>query len=146
MPDLGERGNVMGPQQIARIVHPPAEMLAAAEHLLNALMRGDHASVEAMTPPHVRDEMMQIANAIPANRYDTFEIIGRARVSRHYFLKAQLIGANVEPFKFQFRLGETDGKWAVREALNLTGRGSAWTRGRRKEGDCAVKNDSRHKR
>jgi len=128
MPDLGERGNVMGPQPIAPIVQPPAEMLAAAEHLLNALIRGDRASVEAMTPPHVRDEMKQIADAIPPNKYDRFELIGRARVAQHYFLKAQLAGANVEPFKFQFRLGETDGKWTVREALNLTGRRSAWTR------------------
>jgi hypothetical protein len=128
MPDLGERGNVMGPQPIAAIVQPPAEMLAAAEHLLNALIRGDHTSVEAMTPPHVRDEMMDIANAIPPNKYDRFELIGRARVAQHYFLKAQLAGGNVAPFKFQFRLGETDGKWTVREALNLTGRRSAWTR------------------
>ena len=128
MPDLGERGNVMGPQPIAQIVEPPAEMFAAAERLLNALIRGDHASVEAMTPAHVRDEMMLVAKAIPANRYDKFEIIGRARVSKHYFLKAQLIGTDVEPFKFQFRLGETDGKWTVREALNLTGRRSAWSR------------------
>ena len=128
MPDLGERGNVMGPQPIAPIVQPPDEMLAAADRLLNALICGDRSTIEDMTPPHVRDEMMQIANAIPANRYDRFELIGRARVAKHYFLKAQLIGANIEPFKFQFRLGETDGKWTVREALNLTGRRSAWTR------------------
>jgi hypothetical protein len=128
MPDLGERGNVMGPQPIAPIVRPPAEMLAAADRLLNAMIHGDRATIEDMTPAHVRDEMMQIANAIPANRYDSFELIGRARVAKHYFLKAQLIAANIEPFKFQFRLGETDGKWTVREALNLTGRRSAWTR------------------
>jgi hypothetical protein len=128
MPDLGERGNVMGPQPIAAIVEPPAAMFAAAEHLLNALMRGDRASIEAMTPPHVREEMARVANEVPAGRYDKFELIGRARVSRHYFLKAQLTGADVEPFKFQFRLGETDGKWTVREALNLTGRRSAWTK------------------
>ena len=128
MPDLGERGNVMGPQPIAAVVEPPAAMFAAAENLLNALMRGDHASVEAMTPAQVRDEMLRIAKEIPANRYDKFEIIGRARVSKHYFLKARLTGAGVEPFKFQFRLGETDGKWTVREALNLTGRRSAWSR------------------
>jgi len=128
MPDLGERGNVMGPQPIAEIVQPPAEMLAAAEHLLNALIHGDHASVEAMTPAQVRDEMMIVAKEIPPNRYDRFELIGRARVAKHYFLKAQLIGADLEPFKFQFRLGETDGKWTVREALNLTGRRSAWSR------------------
>ena len=128
MPDLGERGNVMGPQPIAEIVQPPASLFVAAEHLLNALMRGDHGSIEAMTPSHVRDEMMQIANAIPAGRYDKFELIGRARVSRHYFLKAQLTGKDIEPFKLQFRLGETDGEWTVREALNLTGRRSAWTK------------------
>jgi hypothetical protein len=128
MPDLGERGNVMGPQPIAPIVQAPAEMLAAAEHLLNALIRGDHASVEAMTPLHVRDEMMLIAKEIAPNRYDKFELIGRARVAKHYFLKAQLTGTNGQPFKFQFRLGETDGKWTVREALNLTGRRSAWSR------------------
>jgi hypothetical protein len=128
MPDLGERGNVMGPQPIAPVVEPPAAMFAAAKLLLNALMRGDHATVEAMTPPHVRDEMMQIANAIPAGRYDRYELIGRARVAKHYFLKAQLTGTEAEPFKFQFRLGETDGKWTVREALNLTGRRSAWSR------------------
>jgi hypothetical protein len=128
MPDLGERGNVMGPQPIATVVEPPAEMFAAAEHLLNALMRGDKATVEAMTPAHVHDEMMQIANAIPANKYDRFELIGRARVAHHYFLKAQLNGENVEPFKFQFRLGPKDGEWTVREALNLTGRRSAWSR------------------
>jgi hypothetical protein len=128
MPDLGERGNVMGPQPIASIVQPPAEMLAAAEHLLNALIRGDHASVEAMTPAHVRDEMMLVAKEIAPNSYDKFELIGRARVAQHYFLKAQLIGPGAEPFKFQFRLGATDGKWTVREALNLTGRRSAWSR------------------
>jgi hypothetical protein len=128
MPDLGERGNVMGPQPIAQVVEPPAAMFAAAERLLNALMCGDHANVEAMTPPHVRDEMSRVAKAIAPGKYDKFEIIGRARVSRHYFLKARLTGTNVEPFKFQFRLGETDGKWTVREALNLTGRRSAWSK------------------
>ena len=50
MPDLGERVIVMGPQPIAEIVEPPPPMFAAAEILLNALMRGDHATVEAMTP------------------------------------------------------------------------------------------------
>ncbi len=95
----------MGPQPIAPVVEPPADVFAAAERLLNALMRGDHATVEAMTPAHVRDEMMQIANAIPANKYDKFEIIGRARIAKHYFLKAKLTGPAGEPFKFQFRLG-----------------------------------------
>ena len=128
MPDLGERGNVMGPQPIAEIVQPPPQMLAAAEDLLKALVRGDLARVEAMTAAQSRDEMVQIANEIPRGKYDNFELIGRGRVAKHYFLKARLTGANVEPFKIQFRLGETDGKWTVREALNLTGRRSAWTK------------------
>ena len=128
MPDLGERGNVMGPQPIARVVEPPAAMFAAAENLLNALMRGDLAGVEAMTAAQAREEMLRIANEIKPGKYDKFELIGRARVSRHYFLKARLTGANAEPFKIQFRLGETDGKWTVREALNLTGRRSAWSK------------------
>jgi hypothetical protein len=128
MPDLGERGNVMGPQPIAPVVQPPAEMLAAAEHLLDALIRGDLASVEAMTAAQELENMRRIANEVPPGRYDKFEIIGRGRISRHYFLKARLTGTDAEPFTIQFRLGETDGKWTVREALNLTGRRSAWTR------------------
>jgi hypothetical protein len=43
-------------------------------------------------------------------------------------LKARLTGANVAPFTIQFRLGEDNGKWTVREVLNLTGRRSAWTK------------------
>ncbi|MGA9723538.1 MAG: hypothetical protein WBQ86_13855 [Candidatus Binatus sp.] len=128
MPDLGERGNVMGPQPIAPVVQPPAEMLAAAEHLLDALIRGDLASVEAMTAAQELENMRRIANEVPPGRYDKFELIGRGRISRHYFLKARLTGNDAEPFKIQFRLGETDGKWTVREALNLTGRRSGWTR------------------
>ena len=128
MPDLGERGNVMGPQPIAPIVEPPASMLAAAEHLLSALMRCDLADVEAMTAAQALDEMGQIAKEIQPGKYDRFEILGRGRVAKHYFIKAQLIGPAAEPFKIQFRLGETDNKWMVREALNLTGRRSAWSK------------------
>jgi hypothetical protein len=128
MPDLGERGNVMGPQPIAPVVEPPAAMLAAAADLLNALIRCDLARIDAMTAAQARDEMRTIAREIVPGRYDRFELIGRGRVARHYFLKARLMGADAAPFTIQFRLGETDGKWAVREALNLTGRRSAWTR------------------
>jgi hypothetical protein len=128
MPDLGERGNVMGPQPIAPIIEPPAAMLAAAADLLNALMRRDLATIEAMTAAQALVEMRAIANEIESGKYDKFELIGRGRVSRHYFLKARLTGADAAPFTIQFRLGETDGKWNVREALNLTGRRSAWTK------------------
>jgi hypothetical protein len=128
MPDLGDRGNVMGPQPIAPVVQPPAAMLEAAGELLTALMKRDLAGVEALTAGQELENMRHIANEIPAGTYDKFELIGRGRIARHYFLKARLTGPNAEPFKIQFRLGETDGKWKVREALNLTGRRSAWTR------------------
>jgi hypothetical protein len=128
MPDLGERGNVMGPQPIAQIVEPPAAMLATAEALLTALMLGDRTNVEAMSAVQAREEMGRIADEIEPGKYVKFELIGRARVSRHYFLKARLIGPAAAPFKLQFRLGEDGGKWTVREALNLTGRRSAWSR------------------
>jgi hypothetical protein len=128
MPDLGERGNVTGPQPIAQIVEPPAAMLAAAKSLLNALMRGDRAGVEAMTAEQAREDMGRIANEIKPDKYDKFELIGRGRISRHYFLKARLTGTDAPPFTIQFRLGEDDGKWTVREALNLTERRSGWTK------------------
>jgi len=128
MPDLGERGNVTGPQPIAQIVEPPAAMLAAARSLLNALMRGDRAGVEAMTAEQAREDMDRIASEIKPGRYDKFELIGRGRISRHYFLKARLTGSDAPRFTIQFRLGEDDGKWTVREALNLTGRRSGWTK------------------
>lgn len=128
MPDLGERGNVTGPQPIAQIVEPPAAMLAAARSLLNALMRGDRAGVEAMTAEQAREDMGRIANEIKPGKYDKFELIGRGRISRHYFLKARLTGTDAPPFTIQFRLGEDDGKWTVREALNLTERRSGWTK------------------
>jgi len=128
MPDLGERGNVTGPQPIAQIVEPPAAMRAAAKSLLNTLMRGDRAGVEAMTAEQAREDMGRIANEIKPGKYDKFELIGRGRISRHYFLKARLTGTDAPPFTIQFRLGEDDGKWTVREALNLTERRSGWTK------------------
>lgn len=128
MPDLGERGNVMGPQPIGKIVEPPAAMLAAAGQLLAALLRGDFAFAEAMTTAQAREDIAQITKALRPSAYDKSELIARGRVAHHYFLKARLTGGNVAPFTIQFRLGEDNGKWTVREVLNLTGRRSAWTK------------------
>jgi hypothetical protein len=128
MPDLGERGNVMGPQPIGKIVEPPAAMLAAAGHLLAALLRGDLAVAEQMTTAQARQDIAAITKALKPNAYDKFELIARGRVAHHYFLKARLTGGSVPPFMIQFRLGEENGKWTVREVLNLTGRRSAWTK------------------
>ena len=128
MPELGEHGNVTGPQPIAQVVEPPGAMFAAAERLLNALIRGDRAGVEAMTAEQAREDMGRIADEIKPGKYDKFALIGRARVSRHYFLKARLTGTDAALFTIQFRLGEDGGAWTVREALNLTGRRSGWTK------------------
>ena len=128
MPDLGERGNVMGPQPIGKVVEPPAAMLAAAGQLLSALLRGDVAFAEQMTTAQAREDLAGITKALKPNAYDKFELIARGRVAHHYFLKARLVGVSVAPFTIQFRLGEDNGKWTVREVLNLTGRRSAWTK------------------
>ena len=128
MPDLGERGNVMGPQPIGKIVEPPAAMLAAAGQLLAAMLRNDVAAAEAMTTHDARAEIAGITSALKAGTYDKFELVGRGRVAKHYFLKARLTGNDAEPIMIQFRLGEDDGKWTVREVLNLSGRRSGWTK------------------
>ncbi len=128
MPDLGDRGNVMGPQPIGKVVEPPAAMLAAAGQLLTAMMRGDLAAVEGMTTAQAREDIARITSALKPGAYDKFELLGRGRVAKHYFLKARLSGSDVEPFTIQFRLGEEAGRWTVREVLNLTGRRSAWTK------------------
>lgn len=128
MPDLGDRGNVMGPQPIGKIVEPPAAMLAAAGQLLTAIMRGDLAAVEGMTTAQACGDIARITSALKPGAYDKFELVARGRVARHYFLKARLSGVGAEPFMIQFRLGEDAGKWTVREVLNLTGRRSAWTK------------------
>jgi hypothetical protein len=128
MPDLGERGNVMGPQPIGKVVQPPPPMLAAAEHLLNAIMQGKRADVEAMTDANARPQMAEITNAVPAAKYAKFTLIGRARVAKHHFIKARLTGDSVEPLTLLFRFGADGERWTVREALNLTGRRSGWTK------------------
>ena len=128
MPDLGERGNVMGPQPIGNIVEPPAAMLAAAGQLLAAMLRNDVAAAEAMTTHDARAEIAGITSALKAGTYDKFELVGRGRVAKHYFLKARLTGNDATPIMIQFRLGEDGGKWTVREVLNLTGRRSGWTK------------------
>jgi hypothetical protein len=128
MPDLGERGNVMGPQPIGKVVEPPAEMIAAAERLLRALIDGNRAQAEAVSNDESRGEMTRIAAMVAAGAYDNFEFIGRGRVAKHYFLKARITGPNASPVTVQFRLGEVDGNWQVREILDLSGRRSGWTK------------------
>ena len=77
MPDLGERGNVMGPQPIGKIVEPPAAMLAAAGQLLAAILRNNLAAAEAMTTQDARAEIARITSEVKAGDYDKFELVGR---------------------------------------------------------------------
>lgn len=129
MADLGTRANVMGPQPIAAVRRPPEAMEEAAERLLAALIAGNRDKVAAMTDEQARDQISKLADAIPRGAYDKFAVIGGARVANHFYTKARLTGPTAQPFTLQFRLGENeDGKWTVREASNLTGVRSGWTK------------------
>lgn len=126
MPDLGFRENVMGPQPIGKVVVAPAEMTAALDALMRALMSGDRGAAEAITEPQVLEDLRQIANAIAPGVYDKYELVGRARIGQHFFNKVRLTGA--KPMTIQFRLGMNGERWTVREATNLTGRRSGWSK------------------
>ncbi|MDO8432438.1 MAG: hypothetical protein Q7S58_08530 [Candidatus Binatus sp.] len=128
MPDLGERGNVMGPQPIGRVAEPPPAMLAAAENLIRAIMNHDRAAAETMTSREAVADVARIFDATGSCAYDKFEVIARARVAKHHYFKVQLSGGASAPSTIQFRLGEENGHWTVREIANLTGRRSGWTR------------------
>jgi hypothetical protein len=125
MPDLGERGNVMGPQPIGKRSEPPPAMLAAAQHVLDLLAAGDRAGLEALSTPTGAREIAEVARAIRRGSCTHHEVIATARINKHHYVKAKLICA--EPITVQFRLGESGGKWLIWEAANLTGR-AAWTR------------------
>ncbi|MGH7781238.1 MAG: hypothetical protein ACREQR_15590 [Candidatus Binataceae bacterium] len=128
MADLGNRANVMGPQPIARIVEPPQSMIAAADALLAAIVAGHRAEVETASHPQAVEAMLKIADSVKPGAYDKVTIIGQARIAKHWYTKARLTGRAALPFTLQFRLGEEDGRWTVREANNLTEARSAWTR------------------
>ena len=128
MTDLGVRGNVMGPQPIARRATVPAGVREAADHFLQALMAGEPAESLTMAAPAGMREVEELAAAVPRGIYHRHEIIATARVNQHYYIKARLIGANPEPMVVQFRLGLSEGNWLVWEAVNLSGGRSGWTR------------------
>jgi len=129
MPDLGDRGNVNGPQPIGKVIEPPAEMFDAAARFMQALINGDTVAALAMTHEQARDQVAAIADSIKAGAYNKTEFFGKARVVKHYFVKARLIGAGPTPAVVQIRMGvEDDGAWKVREAVNLTGVKSGWTK------------------
>jgi hypothetical protein len=127
MPDLGHRGNVLGPQPIGQPKPAPPEMIAAAELILKLLAEGKGNELAAIATPMGGQEIAQISSVITPGAYNQFEIIAIARVNLHYYVKARLTGPDAKPFTLQFRLGENEGRWIIWEASNLTGR-TAWTR------------------
>jgi hypothetical protein len=129
MPDLGDRGNVNGPQPIGKVIEPPAAMYDAATRFMRALVEGDKVAALAMTDQQARDQVAAIADSIKAGAYNRTEFFGKARVVKHYFVKARLLGSDGSIGVVQVRMGtDDDGAWKVREAVNLTGVKSGWTK------------------
>ena len=128
MSELGVRAGVMGPQPIASRRLPPDSLFEAARRIFTLLIGGGKTELLAMTEPQARDQAAAIADSVRPGVYNAGAIIGKARSANHYFIKARLTGENVEPFKFQVRLGENEGRWTIREALNLTGVRSGWSK------------------
>ena len=128
MPDLGNRARATGPQPIAeRFIAPPA-MLAAADHILQLLGEGRRAELESLAVARAAGELRELAEAIAPGAYPGRKIIAHAKVNRHYYVKARLLGESAPPFTLQLRLGEHEGRWVVWEAYNLAGGRTAWTR------------------
>jgi hypothetical protein len=128
MPDLGERGNVNGPQPIGKVAQPPPAMLAAADDLMNAIKSGDRTAAETMTSPALVKDVAGIFDTTRSDTYDRFEVVARARVAHHHFFKVLFSGSDGALSTIQFRLGEENGRWTVREITNLTGRRSGWSK------------------
>ena len=129
MVDLGVRANVMGPQPISQVPQPPAASIEAADRLIAALIRGDRNEVDALTDEQAREQMSRVADAIRPGTYDKVTVIARARVANHFYTKARLTGPSAAPFTLQVRMGQSEGgNWTVREAMNLTGVRSGWTK------------------
>ena len=128
MPDLGNRAKVMGPQPIGQIKQSPPAMMAAIDRFLAVLMAGKPDEALAMTDERARERVAQIAGAIKPGVFEQMQVLGRARVVEHYFVKARLSGSRGESMTLQFRIGPEGTGWTVREAADLTDVRSAWTK------------------
>ncbi len=128
MPDMGIRGNVLGPQPIAARKPVPDEVLATVARVMDLLARGSREELAALAVERERDALARLASAVEPGNYDRREIVGTARTNDHYWIKARMSGAGGTPFLFQLRLGLNGDRWAVWQAINLTGLRSAWTR------------------
>lgn len=129
MPDLGSRGNVMGPQPIAARVEPPRAMLDAGQRVLDLLMENNTDELHAMAAEQRDSEVRALVEAArKAGAFNRNRVIASARINRHYWVKGELTGSGAKPFVVQIRLGEQDGRWKIWETMDLTNARSAWTR------------------
>ena len=128
MPDLGNRGNVNGPQPIGQIIEPPADLYDVARQFLGLLMKGDKQAAVAMASEDARADVAAAADSLKPNAYSEIEFFGRARVVKHWWVKARLKKNGAAPAIVQFRLGPGAGdQWTVFEMMNLTGVRSGWS-------------------
>jgi hypothetical protein len=128
MPDLGDRSSVTGPQPIAKRFAVPPAMLAAADHILALLAAGRRTELEGLAMAKAAGDLRDLMDAIAPGAYADRKIIAHAKANGHYYVKARLFGAHAAPFTLQLRLGEHEGRWAIWEAVNLSGGRTAWTR------------------
>jgi len=128
MPDLGNRSNVLGPQAIGSRISIPQAVLESANHIMDLLARGQCAALQALAMPQAASEVAALAAEIAPGNYDSHEIIGTAHNIRHWYFKARLSGPGREPATFQIRLGQDQSRWMIWEAVNLSGKRSAWTK------------------
>lgn len=128
MPELGERARVLGPQPIGTAMAVPEPMLDAAALLMALLSEGRHDDLEALAIPRARDELAALGRAATPGAYDRREIVARCHVNAHWYVKMRLGGPGLAPLVFQVRLGRSEDRWMVWEAINLSGGRSAWGR------------------
>lgn len=128
MPDMGIRGNVLGPQPIAARKPIPQDVIDTVARVMELLAAGSADALAPFAAEKARDELLRLASAVEAGKYDDQEIVGTARTNEHYWIKARLSGPGVKPFTFQIRLGRDGDRWSVWQAMNLSGLRSAWTR------------------
>jgi hypothetical protein len=128
MPELGNRSNVMGPQPIGSRISIPDAVLKSADHIMDLLARGECTALAALAMPQAESELAALAAEVPPGDYDSREIIGTAHNIRHWYIKARMSGPGRGPATFQIRLGERDSRWMIWEAVNLSGKRSAWTK------------------
>jgi hypothetical protein len=128
MPDMGYRDNVMGPQPIGKRKPIPETLMQAVAQILDLLADGKSSELIAMSVDTAKDETAKLSSAVKPGIYSDKRVAATARTNEHYWIKAELTGAEVKPFLFQLRLGPAHDHWVIWQATNLSDSRSAWTR------------------